>query len=58
VVVEAVFGIPGMGSLVVSAAQNRDYPVVQGVVIVMAILVIATNVAVDLSYRFFDARIR
>jgi peptide/nickel transport system permease protein len=58
VVVEAVFGIPGMGSLVVSAAQNRDYPVVQGVVVVMAILVIATNVAVDLSYRFFDPRIR
>lgn len=58
VVVEAVFGISGLGSLVVTAAQNRDYPVVQGVVVVMALMVIFTNVVVDLSYRFFDPRIR
>lgn len=58
VVVEAVFGIPGMGSLVVSAAENRDYPVVQGVVVVMAAIVILVNLVVDVSYRLLDPRIR
>jgi len=58
VVVEAVFGISGIGTLVVSAAQNRDYPVVEGVVVVMAVLVILTNFVVDVSYRLVDPRIR
>jgi len=58
VVVEAVFGIPGIGTLVVGAAQNQDYPVVEGVVLVMALIVIAVNFAVDVSYRLFDPRIR
>jgi peptide/nickel transport system permease protein len=58
VVVEAVFGISGIGTLVVSAAQNRDYPVVEGVVVVLAVLVILTNFVVDVSYRLFDPRIR
>jgi peptide/nickel transport system permease protein len=58
VVVEAVFGIPGIGTLVVGAAQNQDYPVVEGVVLVMALIVILVNLAVDVSYRLFDPRIR
>jgi len=58
VVVEAVFGIQGIGTLVVSAAQNRDYYVVVGVVVVMALIVILVNFAVDLSYRISDPRIR
>jgi peptide/nickel transport system permease protein len=58
VVVEAVFGIAGIGTLVVGAAQNRDYPVVEGVVIVLALIVVVINFAVDLSYRVFDPRIR
>jgi peptide/nickel transport system permease protein len=58
VVVEAVFGIPGIGTLVVGAAQNQDYPVVEGVVLVMALIVIVVNFAVDVSYRLFDPRIR
>lgn len=58
VVVEAVFGISGIGTLVVGAAQNRDYPVVQGVVVVLAVIVIGINFIVDVSYRFFDPRIR
>lgn len=58
VVVEAVFGINGIGTLVAQAAQNRDYPVVQGVVIVMALIVILVNFLVDASYRLFDPRIR
>jgi peptide/nickel transport system permease protein len=58
VIVEAVFGIPGLGSLVVEAVGKRDYPVVQGVVLVMALLVLLVNLVVDLSYRFLDPRIR
>lgn len=58
VVVEAVFGISGIGTLVVSAAQNRDYPVVEGVVVVLAVLVVLTNFLVDVSYRLLDPRIR
>lgn len=58
VIVEAVFGIPGLGSLVVDAVGQRDYPVVQGVVLVMALLVLLVNLVVDLSYRFLDPRIR
>lgn len=58
VVVEAVFGISGIGTLVVSAAQNHDYPVVEGVVIVMALIVILVNFVVDVSYRLLDPRIR
>jgi len=58
VVVEAVFGIQGIGTLVVSAASNRDYYVVEGVVVVMALIVILVNFAVDVSYRISDPRIR
>ena len=58
VIVEAVFGIPGLGSLVVDSVGKRDYPVVQGVVLVMALLVLLVNLVVDLSYRFLDPRIR
>lgn len=58
VVVEAVFGISGIGTLVAQAAQNRDYPAVQGVVIVMAVIVILVNFVVDVSYRILDPRIR
>jgi peptide/nickel transport system permease protein len=58
VVVEAVFGISGIGTLVVGAAQSQDYPVVEGVVLVMALIVIVVNFAVDVSYRLIDPRIR
>lgn len=58
VVVEAVFGIQGIGTLVVAAANNRDYYVVEGVVVVMAVIVILVNFAVDVSYRISDPRIR
>ena len=58
VVVEAVFGISGIGTLLVQAAADRDYPVVQGIVVVMAVLVIGTNFVVDLLYRLVDPRIR
>lgn len=57
VVVEAVFAISGMGNLIVNAALHRDLPVVQGVVFVMALVVIAVNLLADLLYTVLDPRI-
>jgi peptide/nickel transport system permease protein len=57
VVVEAVFGLSGLGSLVVEATNQRDYAVIQAVVFVAAILVLFTNLLVDISYRILDPRI-
>jgi peptide/nickel transport system permease protein len=58
VVVEAVFGIGGLGTLVVNATQKHDYPTVQAVVLVMVLAVIAVNLVVDIAYRIIDPRIR
>jgi peptide/nickel transport system permease protein len=58
VVVEAVFAIPGMGSLIVHAAVHRDFPVVQGVVFVMVLIVITINFTADALYRLLDPRVR
>jgi peptide/nickel transport system permease protein len=57
VVVEAVFAIPGMGSLIVNAAVARDFPVVQGVVFVMVLIVLAINFTTDALYRVVDPRV-
>lgn len=57
VVIEAVFAIPGTGSLVVNAAIGKDFPVVQGVVLTMVILVIVVNLVVDALYSFLDPRV-
>jgi ABC-type dipeptide/oligopeptide/nickel transport systems, permease components len=58
VVVETVFAWPGVGSLIVSAAKNRDFPVVQYGVMLISIAVTFTNMLVDLSYAFLDPRVR
>ena len=58
VVTETVFGWPGIGRLAVQAAQTRDYPLVMGVTVVAALLVVLTNLAVDLLYAVVDPRIR
>jgi peptide/nickel transport system permease protein len=57
VVVEYVFSYPGLGSLLVRAVSYRDYPVIQGLSIVFAVLVIAVNLAADLSYILVDRRV-
>ncbi len=57
VVIEAVFAIPGTGSLVVNAAIGKDFPVVQGVVLTMVVLVILVNLVVDGLYTFLDPRV-
>lgn len=56
VVVEAVFAVPGMGGLIVNGALTRDFPVVQGVVFVMVLIVIAINLVADLLYGVIDPR--
>lgn len=58
VVVEQVFAWPGLGSLALQAIANRDYPVLQGTVTVLAVLVVLVNLLVDLSYGLFDPRVR
>ncbi|MBO0902909.1 ABC transporter permease [Jiella sonneratiae] len=58
VVTERVFNIPGMGSLVVGAVLRRDYPIIQGTLIVVAALYILINLLVDLLYLLIDKRVR
>ena len=58
VVVEAVFAYPGIGKLLVDAIASRDYPVVQGVVLIVAVTFVLVNLVVDLSYVYLDPRIR
>lgn len=58
VVVETVFAFPGIGSLIVQAAQHRDFPVIQYGVMIIATTVIIVNLLVDLSYGLLDPRIR
>jgi peptide/nickel transport system permease protein len=57
VVIEAVFAIPGIGSLVSFAALNKDFPVVQGVVLVLVMIVIAVNLVVDVLNAILDPRV-
>ena len=58
VVTESVFAIPGLGRLVVDAILRRDYPVIQGVVLLFSFMYVLVNLGVDLLYTVFDPRIR
>ena len=58
VVTESVFAIPGVGRLVVDAILRRDYPVIQGVVLMFSFTYVIVNLIVDLLYTVFDPRIR
>jgi len=58
VLIETVFAIPGMGRLAVEAMGNSDYPVIQGVILVIAVMVLLTNLLVDLSYGWLDPRVQ
>ena len=57
-VVEKIYAIPGMGRFFVTAVTNRDYPLVLGVTLVYAALVLVSNLIVDLLYAWLDPRIR
>lgn len=58
VIDETVFNIPGMGRLAVQSVFSQDYPYVQGVVLVVAIVVLLANLLTDIAYSYFDPRIR
>ena len=57
VLIETVFTRPGLGTLIVGSLDNRDYPMVQGLLVVYALIVIVVNIAVDLSYAALDPRV-
>jgi peptide/nickel transport system permease protein len=58
VVTETVFGLPGVGNLVVSAVLRRDYPVIQGALLVIAGLYVLVNFGIDMLYLLIDPRVR
>ena len=58
VVTETVFAWPGLGRLIVTAIENRDYPLVQAAVVFTAVVFVLTNLAVDVAYAYLDPRIR
>ncbi len=58
VVIEEIYALPGMGRLALNAIVQRDYPIVQGVVLVIAFLFVLTNLLVDILYAWVDPRIR
>jgi len=57
-VIEQVFTLPGLGRLLITAIGNRDYPLVQGLVLLVASIVIFVNFVVDLSYAWLNPKIR
>lgn len=58
VITESIFNIPGMGSLMVTAINNRDYPTIMGITLVIAVFVCCVNLVVDLVYAAIDPRIK
>ena len=58
VVVEVVFAVPGLGRLLQDAIKARDYPIIQGLIIVLSAIYILVNLAVDVIYAYLDPRIR
>jgi peptide/nickel transport system permease protein len=58
VVTESVYTIPGLGRLTVDAVLARDYPTIQAVILLFSLAYVLINLAVDVTYTFFDPRIR
>ena len=58
VITESVFNIPGVGRLVVDAITRRDYPIIQGVMVIFAAVYVLINLVIDILYSFIDPRIR
>jgi ABC-type dipeptide/oligopeptide/nickel transport system permease component len=57
-IIEAVFGYPGLGLLAVNALQTRDFPLIQGIVLLVATIYVVVNVLVDIMYGLIDPRIK
>ena len=58
VIIEWIFGLPGMGQFLVDAIVQRDYPVIQGINLLIVVIIVLTNLSVDLLYAVLDPRIR
>ncbi len=58
VIIETIFTIPGIGQLLIDSIYRRDYPVIQGVVLFIAVIYVVVNLLIDLLYAFLDPRIR
>jgi peptide/nickel transport system permease protein len=58
VLIERVFAIPGVGRLALDSTTNRDYPVIEAIVLMAAVAVVAANLFTDLMYAYLDPRIR
>jgi peptide/nickel transport system permease protein len=58
VLVEVTFGLPGLGSLLVTSVSNRDLPVIQGIVLILAIFIVLMHIGIDVLYTLIDPRIR
>ena len=58
IIIEMIFGIPGMGRFFVTSITNRDYPVIMGTILLYAVVLVLANLLVDLTYAFLDPRIR
>ena len=57
IVIEQVFGIPGLGRTLISSISKRDYPVVSAIIVLIAIVILVSNMLVDLLYQKLDKRI-
>ena len=58
IIIEQVFNIPGLGRILLTSISNRDYPVVEAIVLCIAVLVIVVNFLVDVLYHVIDPRMR
>jgi peptide/nickel transport system permease protein len=58
VIIEQIFVLPGMGRLIISAALNRDYALISGIMFIFAVVLVIINLITDLTYAFLDPRIR
>ncbi len=58
IIIENVFHLPGVGRLVFEAIGQRDLPVIQGVVLLIAMMIVVINFVMDIAYRYLDPRIR
>jgi ABC-type dipeptide/oligopeptide/nickel transport system permease component len=58
IITETVFGWPGLGRLTIQAIETRDYPLVQGCILMISLTYVVVNLATDITYVLFDPRIR
>ena len=58
IVIEQVFSIPGYGRLLIASINNRDYPVAQAIIVIIAVFVVVINFAVDALYPLIDPRVK